>query len=115
MKYSYAVLSLGSWLLGGCSVYTPMLGAAPGLKAKGELEATAAWSLTNRLDVGATYSPVRHLLVRAAAITKGGGRAAPNHAVRAGRWGSTGWWAAWLVLGKRTPRPATMTMAPPAS
>jgi hypothetical protein len=79
MKYSYAVLSLGSWLLGGCSVYTPMLGAAPGLKAKGELEATAAWSLTNRLDVGATYSPVRHLLVRAAAITKGGGRAAaPN-------------------------------------
>lgn len=78
MKYSYVVLSLGSWLLGGCSVYTPMLGAAPGLKAKGELEVTAAWSLTNRLDVGATYSPVRHLLVRAAASTKGGRSATPN-------------------------------------
>jgi hypothetical protein len=71
--------SLGALLLGGCSVYMPMLGAAPEIRAKGELEATAAWSLTNRLDMGATYSPVRHLLVRAAASTKGGGRsAAPN-------------------------------------
>jgi hypothetical protein len=48
-----------------------MLGAAPEIRAKDELEATAAWSLTNRLDVGATYSPMRHLLVRAAASTKG--------------------------------------------
>lgn len=71
MKYRYAISSLGALLLGGCSVYTPMLGAAPDIKAKGELEATAAWSLTNRFDVGATYSPVRHLLVRAAASTKG--------------------------------------------
>ncbi|HET9504720.1 MAG TPA: hypothetical protein VFO93_14350 [Hymenobacter sp.] len=79
MIQRYALLWLGALLLGGCSVYTPMLGAAPDIKAKGELEATAAWSLTNRLDVGATYSPVRHLLVRAAASTKGGGHsAAPN-------------------------------------
>jgi hypothetical protein len=79
MVHRYAVLGLGALLLGGCSVYAPMLGAAPEIRAKGELEATAAWSLTNRFDVGATYSPVRHLLVRAAASTKGGGRtAAPN-------------------------------------
>lgn len=76
MKYHYTISSLGALLLGGCSVYTPMLGAAPGIKAKGELEATAAWSFTNRLDMSATYSPVRHLLVRAAASTKGSGRSA---------------------------------------
>jgi hypothetical protein len=76
MKYRYAISSLSALLLGGCSVYTPMLGAAPEIRARGELEATAAWSLTNRLDVGATYSPVRHLLVRAAASTKGGDRSA---------------------------------------
>jgi hypothetical protein len=79
MVHRYALLGLGALLLGGCSVYTPMLGAAPEIRAKGELEATAAWSLTNRFDVGATYSPVRHLLVRAAASTKGADRpAAPN-------------------------------------
>jgi len=79
MVYRYALLGLSALLLSGCSVYTPMLGAAPEIRDKGELEVTAGWSLTNRLDVGATYSPVRHLLVRAAASTKGGGRpATPN-------------------------------------
>ena len=71
MVHRYALPGLGTLLLSGCSVYTPMLGVAPEIRAKGQLEATAAWSLTNRLDVGATYSPVRHLLVRAAASTKG--------------------------------------------
>jgi hypothetical protein len=70
MVHRYALPGLGALLLSGCSVYTPMLGAAPEIRAKGELEATAAWSFTNRFDVGATYSPVRHLLVRAAS-TKG--------------------------------------------
>lgn len=74
MIHRYAILGLGALLLGGCSVYTPMLGAAPEIRAKGELEATAAWSLSNRFDVGATYSPVPHLLVRAAASTKGADR-----------------------------------------
>ena len=79
MKYRYVVSGAGALLLSGCSVYTPMLGAAPAIRAKGELEVTGAWSFTNRLDVGATYSPVSHLLVRAAASTKGAGRpAAPN-------------------------------------
>jgi hypothetical protein len=71
MAHRYALLGLGALLLGGCSVYTPMLGAAPEIRGKGELEATAAWSFTNRLDVSATYSPLPHLLVRAAASTKG--------------------------------------------
>lgn len=79
MVYRYALFSLSALLLSSCSVYTPMLGAAPEVRAKGELETTAAWSLTNRLDVGATYSPVRHLLVRAAASTKGAARPAAPH------------------------------------
>ncbi|MGI4866322.1 MAG: hypothetical protein ACRYFZ_20520 [Janthinobacterium lividum] len=62
------ILLLG---LGGCSVYTPMLGAAPEIRGKGELEVTGSWSLTDRLDVGATYSPLPHVLVRAAASLKG--------------------------------------------
>ena len=76
MRYYYALSSASALLLSGCSVYTPMLGAAPETRGKGELEAIAAWSFTNRLDVGATYSPVPHLLVRAAASTKGSGRPA---------------------------------------
>ena len=78
MVHRYALLGLGALLSSSCSVYTPTLGAAPEIRAKGELEATAAWSLTNRLDVGATYSPVRHLLVRAAASTKGADHSASN-------------------------------------
>jgi len=48
-----------------------MQAAAPDIRGKGEMEVAANWSLTNRVDVGATYSPVRHLLVRAAASLKG--------------------------------------------
>ncbi len=57
-------------LLSSCSVYVPMQGAAPEIRGKGELEAIGSWSLTNRFELGATYSPLPHLLVRAAASTK---------------------------------------------
>jgi hypothetical protein len=66
-----SLLGLGS-LLGGCTVYVPMQGAAPEIRAKGEVEVAGNWSLTNRVDASATYSPVSHLLVRAAASAKGG-------------------------------------------
>ena len=61
-------------LLGGCTAYVPMLGAAPEIRAKGELQATGSWSLTNRVDFAATYSPAPHLLLRAATSLKGSGR-----------------------------------------
>lgn len=78
MSHRYAIMGWGSLLLGlsSCAVYTPMQGAAPEIRDKGELEITGSWALTNRVDFGATYSPVRHLLVRAAASLKGGGYAA---------------------------------------
>lgn len=53
-------------------MYVPMQGAAPEIRAKGEGEVTGSWSFTNRVDASATYSPVRHLLVRAATSAKGG-------------------------------------------
>lgn len=54
----------------GCSVYVPMQGAAPEIRSKGELEIASSWALNNRLEVGATYAPLPHLLVRAATSTK---------------------------------------------
>jgi len=75
MIWCYSKIGVIALLLGtsGCSVYVPMQGAAPEIRAKGEVELTGSWSLTNRVDFGATYSPVPHLLVRAATSLKGGG------------------------------------------
>ncbi len=56
--------------LGGCAVYVPMQGAAPAIRSKGELEVTGSWALTNRVELGATYSPLPHVLVRAATSLK---------------------------------------------
>jgi hypothetical protein len=82
MAHRYILVWLGSGLLGvgGCSVYVPMQGAAPEIRAKGEAEATASWSLTNRVDFSATYSPLPHLLVRAATSLKGSGRSGSDSA-----------------------------------
>ena len=75
MKHQYALRCLGCLLLGlaasGCSVYVPMQGAAPNIRRQGELEVSGSWSLTNRLEAAATYSPLPHLLVRVAASSKG--------------------------------------------
>ena len=62
-------------LLGSCTAYVPMLGAAPEIRAKGELEVSGGYSLTNRVDLAAAYSPAPHLLLYAATSLKGGGRA----------------------------------------
>lgn len=53
-------------LLGGCATYVPLQCAAPAIHAKGEVEAAAAWSFTNRGEASLTYSPASHLLVRVA-------------------------------------------------
>jgi hypothetical protein len=70
MSYRYVLSGIGTLLLNGCSVYVPMQGAAPDIRGKGELEVAGSWSLTNRLEAGATYSPARHVLVRAATSLK---------------------------------------------
>jgi len=73
-KYSPVRLSIRQlWYLGslgcalsGCSVYAPMLPVAPQLRDKGEVEVQGTTFLNGRWEAGATYSPVRHLLVHAA-------------------------------------------------
>lgn len=67
-------------LLSGCAVYVPMQGAAPEIRAKGEVEVAGSWSFTNRVEVGATYSPLPHLLVRAAGSSKSS-RPAPTDTI----------------------------------
>ena len=57
------LLGLG---LTGCAVYIPMQCAAPAVHDKGQVELSGNWYFNNRVEVGANYSPVRHLLVRAA-------------------------------------------------
>ncbi|NML67813.1 hypothetical protein HHL22_21635 [Hymenobacter sp. RP-2-7] len=76
MKYFPALLRLGYLLpalLGAtaCSVYVPMQNAAPEIRHRGEVEVAGSWSFTNRLEAAAAYSPLPHLLVRAAFSTKG--------------------------------------------
>ena len=73
MVHRYIKTGVSALLLGisGCSVYVPMQGAAPEIRAKGEAEITGSWALSDRVDFGATYSPVSHVLVRAAASFKG--------------------------------------------
>lgn len=56
---------LGS-LLSSCVVYMPMQCAAPQITDKKQAEITGSSYLNGRVEVAATYSPVRHLLVRAA-------------------------------------------------
>ena len=52
--------------LAGCVVYMPMQCAAPQITDKQQGELTLSTYLNGRVDVAGTYSPVRHLLVRAA-------------------------------------------------
>ena len=55
-----------SLLLPGCVVYMPMQCAAPQITDKKQGELTISTYLNGRADIAGTYSPVKHLLVRAA-------------------------------------------------
>lgn len=69
-----ALAGLMSGLLTGCSLYTPMLPAAPQIRDKGQVEIHGTSFLNRRWEAGATYSPAKYVLVRAA----GGIRTSPN-------------------------------------
>lgn len=58
-----AVILVGS---SSCSVYVPLQPSAPMLRSKGESEAAANVYLSGRLEGSIAYSPVNHVLVRAA-------------------------------------------------
>ncbi|MFD2787146.1 hypothetical protein [Hymenobacter rubripertinctus] len=52
-----ALSGLAAGLLAGCSVYVPMLPAAPQLRDKGQVEVQANSYFNRRWEAGATYSP----------------------------------------------------------
>lgn len=60
------VLAVCVLALPSCVVYMPMQCAAPQISDKKQGEITASSYLNGRFDLAATYSPVRHLLLRAA-------------------------------------------------
>jgi len=55
-----------SQLVVGCAVYMPIQCAAPQIKDQKETELSGSTYLNGRYEAGVAYSPVRHLLVRAA-------------------------------------------------
>lgn len=55
-----------SMLLTGCVVYQPMQCAAPQISAPRQAEMTGSTYLNGRVEVAGAYSPLPHLLVRAA-------------------------------------------------
>lgn len=67
MDKSLLLIGIGSaFLLNSCVVYMPMQCAAPQITDKKQGEVTASSYLNGRYDLAANYSPVQHLLVRAA-------------------------------------------------
>lgn len=67
MKITSTLLIAGlSLFLTSCVVYMPMQCAAPQITDKNQGEFTISTYLNGRADVAASYSPVRHLLVRGA-------------------------------------------------
>lgn len=67
MKTTSTLLLAGySFLLTSCVVYMPMQCAAPQITDKQQGEVTLSTYLNGRADIAGTYSPLPHLLVRAA-------------------------------------------------
>ncbi len=52
--------------LTGCAVYMPMQCAAPTVHDEGQAELSGSFYFNKRIEFGVNYSPVRHVLVRAA-------------------------------------------------
>lgn len=73
-RFAQAVVIIGaSSYLSSCSVYAPLQSSAPLITQKGQAEVVASGYLSGRLEGSATYSPVKHLLVRAAGGLRTGG------------------------------------------
>ncbi|RPD47058.1 hypothetical protein DNI29_12950 [Hymenobacter sediminis] len=62
----YLLLVVTGSLAGGCSVYAPLQTSAPLVHDKGEAEVVGSAYLSGRLEGSVAYSPLKHVLVRAA-------------------------------------------------
>lgn len=68
--------------LSGCSVYMPLQPGTPLLHAKGEAEVTGSAYLSGRLEGSAAYSPLNHVMVRAAGGLKVNGTDSVHYRIR---------------------------------
>ncbi|TGE07782.1 hypothetical protein [Hymenobacter fodinae] len=73
LRFYTGFFVLLSWLLASCSVYAPLQPGAPVIRQKGEAEVVASAYLNGRLEASASYSPVEHVIVRAAGGLRAGG------------------------------------------
>ncbi|WP_331147660.1 hypothetical protein [Hymenobacter sp.] len=79
-----------------------MLPAAPQIRNKGEVEVQGTTFLNGRWEVGATYSPIKHLLVRAAGGIKTDDRDTTYFRIRQYEVGVGGYYPLgnhWLISG----------------
>lgn len=60
-------------VLTSCSIYAPLQPAAPFIRQRGETEVTASSYLSGRVEGSAAYSPLKHVVVRAAGGLKTNG------------------------------------------
>ena len=60
------LLAVAALSLGSCTVYAPTQCAAPNIRDRGELEVAATLHANTKLEGALTYSPIKHVLVRAA-------------------------------------------------
>ncbi|PJJ58775.1 hypothetical protein [Hymenobacter chitinivorans] len=99
---SFYYLLVACCALSSCSVYAPMLPAAPQIRDKGQAEVQATSFLNGRWEAGATYSPLRHVLVRAAGGIKTDSRDTAYFRVHQYEVGLGGYYPLgkhWLVTG----------------
>ena len=105
-------------LLAGCAVYMPIQCAAPQITDQYQAEISGSTYLNGRYELAGTYSPVRHLLVRAAYSnlpdrTDSTYYRGQQYELAAGtcHWARSGWWVGWAASGRRKARPATRAAA----
>ena len=88
--------------LGSCVVYTPLQPSVPLLRDKGQAEVVGSAYLAGRVEGSAAYSPVRHVLVRAAGGLRTDGRDTMYFRTRQLEVGVGTYWSLgqrWLVGG----------------
>ncbi|GAB2957279.1 hypothetical protein GCM10027048_24720 [Hymenobacter coalescens] len=66
-------LVLSVVILGSCTIYTPLQPPAPDICAQGQLEVSQGMRLSTHVEGAVAYSPLKHLMIRAA----GGGTPLP--------------------------------------
>ncbi|SNC68245.1 hypothetical protein SAMN06265337_2227 [Hymenobacter gelipurpurascens] len=88
--------------MASCSVYAPILPSTPQIRDKGQLEVQGSTFLNGRWEGSATYSPLRHVLVRAAGDWKNDSQDTSFFRIRQFEVAAGSYWVPseqWLISG----------------